>query len=218
MTQVRALLWDIGQVVYPSPFERFDELEEHVGLPAGVLPRGPFSAAGDPGYAEVDLGSRREAEYWRDVHETGRAYSSDFDMHASLRSLGWRGAARPEVVELLADLHRRYRQGVLTNDASAFLGVGWHQDWELLEYFDVIVDSLDIGVRKPHAAAYAAGVAALGVTPAEVVFVDDLTVNVEAARMAGLQAVRFDTTDVAAGVDAVRAALGLGPALSTMRQ
>ena len=61
MTQVRALLWDIGQVVYPSPFERFDDLEEHVGLPAGVLPRGPFSAAGDPAYAEVDLGSRWEA-------------------------------------------------------------------------------------------------------------------------------------------------------------
>jgi FMN phosphatase YigB (HAD superfamily) len=42
-----------------------------------------------------------------------------------------------------------------------------------------------------------------------VLFVDDLTVNVEGARAAGLQGYRFETTDVAGSVAGLRALLGL---------
>jgi putative hydrolase of the HAD superfamily len=207
---IAAVLWDIGQVVYPSPFERFDEFEQLVGLPPGSLPRGPFSVDADPAYAEVETGLRDEASYWRDVEAAARDNVPDLQFHSQLRSLGWRGHERPDVVTLLAEIHADHRQGVLTNDATAFLGAGWREDWVLADHFDAIVDSLDIGVRKPAAEAYQRGVEALGCAAAEVLFIDDLTVNVEAARQAGLQAVRFDTTDVPSSVTAVRHALATG--------
>jgi putative hydrolase of the HAD superfamily len=204
---IDAVLWDIGQVVYPSPFERFDELEASVGLPAGTLPRGPF--AQDPAYVDVDQGRLGEPEYWGALQARGRALVPSFDVHTDLRRLGWRGRGRPAVLGLLRDIRPTYHQGVLTNDATAFLGPRWRDDWELADLFEVIVDSVDVGARKPERRAYDAGVAALGVPPERVLFVDDLTVNVDAARGAGLQAARFDTTDVEGSVRSLRSRLAL---------
>ncbi len=205
---VEVVLWDIGQVVYPSPFERFDDVERHVGLPAGSLPRGPFAATPD-GYAAVDAGTRDEPEYWRELELHARTFVPDFDLHASLRDLGWRGMGRPVVVELLRDVPSRYRQAVLTNDSTTFLGAGWQQTWELREHFEVIVDSRDIGIRKPDLRAYASASDALQVAPGRILFVDDLTVNVAAAREAGMQAYRFDTTAPAEAVMDLRTLLDL---------
>ena len=204
---IEAVLWDIGQVVYPSPFERFDELEERLGIPHDTLPRGPFSAAGDPAYGLVDAGLREEPGYWRDLEATGRAVRPDFDMHTSLRELGWRGQGRPVVVALLREIPTKFRQAVLTNDATAFLGASWRRDWELRDLFEVIIDSLDIGVRKPDRVSYQAAAAALRLEPARVLFVDDLTVNVVGAQKAGMQAFRFDTTNPAESVAKLRSLL-----------
>lgn len=204
---IEAVLWDIGQVIYPSPFERFDELEQRLGMPDKTLLRGPFSAAGDSAYELVDAGLSEEPGYWRALEATGRAVRPDFDMHASLRELGWRGQGRPVVVALLRDIPMKFRQAVLTNDATAFLGAGWRSDWELRDLFEVIIDSLDIGARKPDPVTYQSAAAALGLEPTRVLFVDDLTVNVVGARQAGMHAFRFNTTKPAESVAQLRAIL-----------
>jgi putative hydrolase of the HAD superfamily len=209
VTDIDVVLWDIGQVLYESPFERFDELEDATGMPRGTLPRGPFVAEGDAEYDKVDSGERDEPEYWRDIEDLARQTVPGLHLYDALRELGWEGRGRPVVVGLLADIPKRYRQAVLTNDATKFLGVGWKDTWEYKRYFERIVDSLDIGVRKPDPASYTAAVVALGADPARTLFIDDLTANVEGARSAGLQAFRFDTTDPAASVAELRNLLGV---------
>jgi FMN phosphatase YigB (HAD superfamily) len=204
---IEAVLWDIGQVIYPSPFERFDELEDRLGIPHETLLRGPFSAAGDPEYKLVDAGLREEPGYWHDLEATGRTVRPDFDMHSSLRDLGWRGQGRPVVVALLNEIPAKFRQAVLTNDATAFLGPSWRKDWELRHLFEVIIDSLDLGVRKPDPVAYESAAAALGLEPSRVLFVDDLTVNVVGARKTGMHAFRFDTTNPTESVAQLRSLL-----------
>ena len=59
------------------------------------------------------------------------------------------------------------------------------------EHFDALFHSWQIGYAKPDPAFYTHIVDALGVAPAEAVFVDDLAENVAGARAAGLQAVHF---------------------------
>jgi putative hydrolase of the HAD superfamily len=209
VTDIDLVLWDIGQVVYQSPFERFDELEDHTGMARGTLPRGPFVEGGDPEYDLVDSGARDEPEYWRDIESLARQSVPGLHIYDALRELGWEGRGRPVVVGVLADIPSRYRQAVLTNDATKFLGEGWRDTWEYAGYFERIVDSLDIGVRKPEVAAYRAAVDLLGVAPERVLFIDDLTANIEGARAAGLQGYRFDTTDPAASVAGLRDLLDL---------
>jgi putative hydrolase of the HAD superfamily len=209
VTDIDVVLWDIGQVLYESPFERFDELEARIGVAAGTLPRGPFSPQGDPAYDEVDSGARDEPDYWRAVEALAQQSVPGLHLYDAMRDLGWEGRGRPVVVALLADIPSRYRQAVLTNDATKFLGEGWRATWEYDEHFERVVDSLDSGVRKPAARAFVAAAELLGVDPSRVLFVDDLTVNVEGARAVGMQAFRFDTTDPAASVSALRDLLGL---------
>jgi putative hydrolase of the HAD superfamily len=205
------VLWDIGQVVYQSPFERFTELEEHTGMPVGTLPRGPFSAEGDPAYDQVDSGERDEPEYWRDIESLARETVPGLHIYESLRELGWEGRGRPVVLGLLGDIPELYRQAVLTNDATKFLGAGWKTTWELAHYFENIVDSLDIGVRKPLVEAYSACAKILGIDPQRVLFIDDLTVNIDGAKAAGMQGFRFETTDPVGSVQGLRELLGLQP-------
>ena len=209
MTDIDLVLWDIGQVVYQSPFERFDELEDHTGMARGTLPRGPFVEGGDAAYDLVDSGARDEPDYWRDIESLARQSVPGLHIYDALRELGWDGRGRPIVLGLLRDIPDRYRQAVLTNDATKFLGDGWRDTWEYAGYFERVVDSLDIGVRKPEVAAYAAAVELLGVPAERVLFIDDLTANIDGARGAGLQGFRFDTTDPDGSVEALRTLLDL---------
>ena len=209
MSNIDLVLWDIGQVLYQSPFERFGELEEHTGMPQGTLPRGFFAPGGDPQWDAVDRGELDEPEYWREIEAICRRNVPGLHLYDALRELGWDGRGRPVVVALMRDIPSRYRQAVLTNDATKFLGVGWKDGWEYAADFERIVDSLDIGLRKPDTRAFAAAVELLDVDPARVLFIDDLEVNVSGARAAGLQGFRFDTTDPRSAVAGLRELLDL---------
>lgn len=206
---IDVVLWDIGQVLYQSPFERFTELEQHTGMPVGTLPRGPFSPEGDPVYEQVDSGELGEPEYWGNIEALARESVPGLHIYEALREIGWEGRGRPVVVGLLVDIAQQYRQAVLTNDATKFLGVDWKGTWEYAPHFEMIVDSLDIGLRKPVVESYTQTARILDADPGRVLFIDDLTVNIDGAKAAGMQGFRFETTDPARSVSELRDLLGL---------
>jgi nitrite reductase/ring-hydroxylating ferredoxin subunit/FMN phosphatase YigB (HAD superfamily) len=201
----RGVIWDMGGIVYPTPFEVFDSVEKARGLPAGALPRGPFAPDGDALYEAVDSGELPEPDYWSIRQSEWQARGVDVDVH---RDIDWSGRERREVVGLLERIGQRLPQLVLTNDATAFLGAGWRESWTLRHHFAGLVDSVDLGVRKPAAGAYVAAAAALGLATDQCLFIDDLSVNVVAARSAGMPAERFDVTDVPASLARIAAAAG----------
>jgi HAD superfamily hydrolase (TIGR01509 family) len=57
-----------------------------------------------------------------------------------------------------------------------------------------IVYSHEVGLGRPDPAVYALTAARLGVAPGEIVFLDDVAANVEAARAAGWHAVPHEET------------------------
>lgn len=63
--------------------------------------------------------------------------------------------------------------------------------------FEGVVSSHDVGLVKPGPAIFAALLGRLSARPADVVFVDDLSGHVEAARALGLHGVHFRETDQA---------------------
>ena len=70
---------------------------------------------------------------------------------------------------------------------------------EMARLFDLAISSADAGLRKPDAALYRRAEARLGVTGPELVFVDDVEANVEAARALGWRGVWFRSTGQAIG-------------------
>jgi putative hydrolase of the HAD superfamily len=95
------------------------------------------------------------------------------------------------MIELMATLHARgYRMGLCTNNVRE-----WESLWRAMlpvdEIFEVIVDSAIVGIRKPDPRIYQITLERLGVNAGEALFVDDMDINCDAAREAGMQAVQF---------------------------
>jgi putative hydrolase of the HAD superfamily len=204
---VRAVLWDFGGILYPTPYEVAAEVEVLRGFPAESLPRGPFTPGGDQAYDAVDAGAVREPDYWAAKHAVLAAGGIDF---VATRDIDWTGRERPSTIVLMREIHAAgLKQGALTNDSTAFLGAGWQERFVLRNSFDVICDSVDIGVRKPAPDSFRIALEHLGSAAAETVFVDDLSVNVRAAAAVGLQVWHFDVTDAIGTTVGLRAMIGL---------
>ena len=99
---------------------------------------------------------------------------------------------RPDMLEALRRLHgNEVRLALLTNNMSPLKRPGPMDN--LLDLFDVVVQSSVEGVRKPEPAFYERALQQLGgVSAAEVVFLDDLGVNLKPARAMGMTTIKVD--------------------------
>ena len=67
--------------------------------------------------------------------------------------------------------------------------------WPLMDYaniFDTIVDSHEVGMRKPNPAIYELTMARLKATATRTAFLDDLEANVHAANALGMHGVHVE--------------------------
>lgn len=95
---------------------------------------------------------------------------------------------RERVVAAIAALRSAgYRTALLTNSFKEFRPI--LEQRVDMSVFDVIVDSSEVGVRKPDPAIYALTTERVGCAPSEVLYVDDFIGNIEGARLAGWNAV-----------------------------
>jgi len=79
--------------------------------------------------------------------------------------------------------------GVRTGLLSNSWGLDYERDgWDAL--FDAVVISGEVGLRKPDPAIYALASERLGLPPEQIVFIDDLRPNVQAAAAAGMVGVQ----------------------------
>ncbi|HET9074565.1 MAG TPA: HAD family phosphatase [Solirubrobacteraceae bacterium] len=110
---------------------------------------------------------------------------------------------------LMSELRDRgLRMGLLTNNVREWEPL-WRPRLPIDEIFGVIVDSGFVGLRKPDPAIYRLTQERLAVAAEEILFIDDMEVNITAASAAGWQTVQFETNDQA--IPEIRAALAPAP-------
>ncbi len=99
------------------------------------------------------------------------------------------------------------RLGVLTNNVLEFRE-RWRAMMPFDEWFDDVVDSHEVGVRKPNPAIYQLALARLGADAARTAFLDDVPTNVAAADAVGIRGVLVEE-DPTAAIATVRRWAGL---------
>jgi putative hydrolase of the HAD superfamily len=81
----------------------------------------------------------------------------------------------------------------------------WRPKLPIDELFEVVVDSAFVGTRKPEPEIYAITLERLGLPADACAFVDDLEINVDAAREAGMHGIVFrDTAQAIAALESLR--------------
>jgi putative hydrolase of the HAD superfamily len=130
---------------------------------------------------------------------------SDEDARDFMENTGDRGRdrLRHEIVAATARVHARMPTALLTNNIPEWRDA-WRSLLDVSTLFDVVIDSSEVGTRKPEPAIYALTQARLGIPHEGLFFVDDLGVNLKPARALGWQTLRYDdTTRVLAVLDAL---------------
>jgi epoxide hydrolase-like predicted phosphatase len=79
---------------------------------------------------------------------------------------------------------------LLTNNVKEW-GDHWRATFPVDELFEVVVDSCEVGMRKPDSRIYTLTCERIGVTPEASVFIDDNAENIAAARALGMETVHF---------------------------
>jgi FMN phosphatase YigB (HAD superfamily) len=197
----------MGGVMYRFFTELMVDVGRARGWPVEQLPLGPTGPAPDPLYEAMDRGELTEPQYANALVEALARRGIAFLPH---RDLELSAAERPETWAAIARLRKAgFRQVILTNDATRWLGERWWETWPRRAWFDAIVDVATLGVRKPAPAPYLACSRALGVEPAQCLFVDDLRVNCRGAEAAGMESFWFQVAEPQASAAELLRRLGL---------
>lgn len=211
----RAVIWDFGGVITSSPFEAFNRLEAERGLPRDFV-RQVNAANPDSNAwalferAEIDAASF-DALFAREAEALGHRLEGS----AVLAVLA--GAVRPRMVRALDRLKAAgYRLGCITNNVPSGHGAGMARSSDgrdeleqIFARFEHVIESSKAGVRKPDPRIYMMMCEALGIAPAQCIYLDDLGINCKPAALLGMHAIKV--TGEAQALADLAGALGEGP-------
>lgn len=175
------VLWDVmGTLVY-DPF--FVEMPAFFGVPFDAMLRAKHPRA----WIEFEVGERTEKEFLDDFFLDRRRFDHSAFVAVVASAYAW----LPGMEELLREL----RDAGCSMHAFSNYPV-WYRLIEdqlsLSRYLDWTFVSCKTGLRKPDPAAYQCVIDRLGCQASELLFIDDRASNCDAARNAGIRAVRFE--------------------------
>ena len=187
-------MWDFGGVFSPSPFTTVTTLGREKGYDpdrffAAVF--GPYDVDGDHPWhrlerGEVDFMGARE-----EIMSLARAEGMEADPIELFTRMGEVGGGmRVEVIELATTLKTRgFQTAIVTNNAREFRE-NWTKSVPIADICHAIVDSSELGIRKPDPRIFEHALETLGgIDPSRAIFVDDFEANVEAAEALGFRGV-----------------------------
>jgi putative hydrolase of the HAD superfamily len=206
---ISALISDFGGVLTSPLLAALTSFNDHVGVTGEEIRHAMVRASeqhGDHPLFELERGEISEREF---LDRLEAPLAERLGRRVELGSMAERMMAELHPNQELFDYYRRLRDvhglrlGILTNNVREWEPL-WRPKLPIDEIFDDVVDSAFVGMRKPEPEIYALALERLGATAAECAFVDDIEVNVVAARELGLHGIHFhDTSQAIAEIDAL---------------
>ena len=186
-----AVIFDLGGVVFPSPFEAFDLYDSRNDLAVGTT-RSIIRASSETGaWAALERGELSFTQFHAALNAEAEALGVKIDAARVMATIGEAGGARPAMLHAIRTLRTHgFKVGALTNNWTDDRGESTPGGIGTLDLFDTIVESAKVGLRKPDPRIYELVCCQLQVVPAECVFLDDLGINLKPARAMGMATIK----------------------------
>ena len=192
---VTAVAFDMGGVLTHSALGGLDRYATELGLPVGSL---SAYFRDDPLMARLEVGELSAREFFKYVCVAAEAaHGRPIDIRRLVAAAEEGQLLNHDMLDLVAQVHERCTTALVTNNVAE---ATWRSSFPF-ELFDVVLDSSEIGVRKPDPRFYDELLTRLRRPAEQIAFVDDFAENLVPAAALGLAVVHF--TDL----DACRAAL-----------
>ncbi|HEX7245847.1 MAG TPA: HAD family phosphatase [Solirubrobacterales bacterium] len=201
MAEIRAIVSDFGGVLTTPLLQSFMAFQDQTGITTETLGKGMQAAAeanGENPLFEMERGEITEVAFLElltdhlepllghrpEMHRFKEIYFEALDPN-------------PPMIELMRELKQGgYRMAMLTNNVREWEPL-WRSMLPVDEIFETVVDSGFVGCRKPESRIYELTLERIAEPAEACLFVDDVLVNVEGARKAGLHAVHFQDNEQA---------------------
>ena len=189
---IQAAFFDFGGVILSSPFEAFNAFEERNALPRDFIRTINATNPDTNAWARFERNEVPFDEFCQLFEGECRAQGHEVAARDLMPLL--LGEIRPAMVEAVRRCQERLVTACLTNnwishDDRATQRVQPGRD-EVLGLFDHLIESSRVGVRKPDRRFYEIACETAGVEPTEVVFLDDLGVNLKPAKAMGMTTIK----------------------------
>ncbi len=200
-TCIRAAVFDYGGVLIEGGPREVAAFGGRVGLSEDVwrpLRRELFG--NDGRWAALERGELSYADFTESLRTSILAAGGDVSRDQAAAFMGdadpmaHKTRLRASMLEAVRGIRRRMPTALLTNNVRE-----WRQGWEsVLEpasLFDLVIDSSEVGTRKPETRIYEVTRERLGVAHDEIFFLDDIGQNLKAAKALGWKTMLFTETD-----------------------
>jgi putative hydrolase of the HAD superfamily len=192
----RAVIFDLGGVVFPSPFEAFDEYEHGNELAKGSMRALIRRSSEEGAWAALERGEVSMDEFVVALEAEADAAGFRLDARRLMGLVGSSLGPRPEMVRAIDRIRARgLRTAALTNNWTDEDQRSTPHPLHDLLSFDVIIESARERLRKPDPRIYALTLARLDVLASEAVFLDDLGINLKPAREMGMTTIKVTAPD-----------------------
>ena len=193
---IKAVFWDFGGVITTSPFDSFNIYEEKRNLPKDLIRTINSTKPDNNAWAKLERSEIDQKEFDSLFEVESRKFGHPVPGKQVLTLL--KGQIRPEMVKALREIKDKLIQGCLTNniqsaeeqeletDNAAISGT--HQ--EIMGLFDFVFESSKENVRKPDPKFYQLACNRGKVNPNEVIFLDDLGINLKPAKALGMKTIK----------------------------
>jgi putative hydrolase of the HAD superfamily len=209
---MKAVIFDLGGVVFGSPFEHFDAYETQRALPVGSV-RGVIARSSQEGaWAALERGELTMPAFCAALDAEAAAEGLAIESAEIMAMIGRGFGARPEMITAIKKIREHgLLTAALTNNWPSGDGNGTPPGVRSVgvgDVFDVVVESAVEGMRKPDPRIYELTCERLGIAPTDAVFLDDIGANLKPARAMGMTTIKVD--DAAQALRELEAVLGFG--------
>ncbi|KAH9524271.1 Acyl-CoA dehydrogenase member 10, partial [Bulinus truncatus] len=194
----KAVIFDMGGVILPSPLYLFRDFENRLGLQKGSLSQVIVSSGSEGSWGQLEMGKLNLSEF---SDAFGKELSKKFNRDINVSSLvdEMRKSFSTPFPVMIDAIQCIKGEGMKT----ALLTNNWFLDDQKTQtlcpldksLFDVIIESCVVGQHKPHPQIYKRCVQELQVKPDETVFLDDLGHNLKAAQALGIQTIKVTSPE-----------------------
>ncbi|HEY5976842.1 MAG TPA: HAD family phosphatase [Solirubrobacterales bacterium] len=194
-SRIEAVISDFGGVLTTPLIESFMAFQDQTGITTETLGKAMATiteAEGENPLFQMERGEITEVSFLETLTDGLEPLLGHRPEMHRFKEIYFE-ALEPNLpmIELMAELRDEgYRMAMLTNNVREWEPL-WRPMLAVDEIFETVVDSGFVGCRKPESQIYAITLERVGLEPGACLFLDDIEINCEGARKAGMVAVHF---------------------------